>query len=134
MLSPRCASGRISSQLEIVIDKPPLDEVSRGSRPVTTSTRQFRGSGIILCGSPTPDFLDEARKHCWVNLSLDWWKLTRLKESGEEARGVNTESDEILAHLVSQEGPKTMRTITLELVLSKLKIKTRYSEHTLLIA
>lgn len=60
--------------------------------------------------------------------------MTRLKESGEEARGVNTESDEILAHLVSQEGPKTMRTITLELVLSKLKIKTRYSEHTLLIA
>lgn len=61
--------------------------------------------------------------------------MTRLKESGEEERGVNTESDEILAHLVSQEGPKTMRTITLELVLSKLKIKyTRYSEHTLLIA
>lgn len=39
MLSPRCASVRMSSQFEMVNDvpPPPVDEVSRGSRDVTAA-------------------------------------------------------------------------------------------------
>lgn len=43
MLSPKCASERISSQSEMVSDvpPPPLNEVSRGSRAVTAAQEVY---------------------------------------------------------------------------------------------